>query len=628
MADVKQKRVGHANTITGPVAGDGSATDALLTNARPLKDPSTGHLPTDTYQTNDMPGSSRLETLEPNDFRPFADTHISRRNDGIVIVGAGLAGLFTALKLAPLPVTVISPTELGSGSSSGWAQGGMAAAVGLGDTPEAHAYDTIRAGAGLVDPDVADVIAQEAPELIRDLLSYGVPFDQDLAGHFVLSKEAAHSQKRVVRVAGDRAGHAIMQALIATVRATPSIKVLEGYSAHELRTANGQISGLTITTTNETSSGRAEAPSEIVHLQTSSVILATGGFAALYRATTNPTHNRGDGLAMASAVGAIVADPEFIQFHPTALDVDARPTPLATEALRGEGAILVDRDGQSFMGAVHPDADLAPRDIVARAVFSQRASGAGAFLDCRAAIGAKFDKAFPTVFAHCRKHGFDPRIKPFPVTTTAHYCMGGLATDLRARTNVPGLWAVGEIASTGLHGANRLASNSLIEAVVMGARAAKDISALSGSSIRAPQAVAISSHDTACRPTNPELINQLTEIMSDHVGVVRSAAKLKQARAAVDNIIATAEQSNDQSVRLAATAALFVIEGALGRRENCGAHFRSDAPQSDTETVSTRTFLRQRQIANVAQWQPAAAAVMRQPADAKRLPQSQAGHAA
>ena len=299
-------------------------------------------------------------------------------------------------------------------------------------------------------------------------------------GHFQLSQEAAHSRRRVVHVSGDRTGAAIMQALIARVRATPSIRVLEGYVADELIVADGRVAGVRLVRPSAVDTGSYE------FFPACAVVLATGGIGALYSVTTNPAYARGELIAMAARVGAVVADAEFVQFHPTALDVGADPAPLATEALRGEGATLVNRQGERFMLRSDPRGELAPRDIVARGVFQEIAAGRGAFLDCRAAIGAHFAEAFPTVYAHCRAAGIDPVTELIPVAPAAHYHMGGIATDARARTSVAGLWAIGEVASTGLHGANRLASNSLLEAIVFGARAAADIGGLDQDARRAP----------------------------------------------------------------------------------------------------------------------------------------------
>ena len=374
----------------------------------------------------------------------------------IVIVGAGLAGLYTALKLAPLPVTVIAAAPMGEGASSIWAQGGVAAAVGEGDTAEAHAADTIAAGAGIVDTDIALTIASEGRARILDLSDYGVPFDRGNGGAYVLSREAAHNANRVVRVSGDRAGFAIMQALIARVRATPSIRLLEGYAAVGLVMADGRISGVQLV---KSKHGHELG---IKTLDAGAVVLATGGVGSLYAVTTNPTLARGEAIAFAARAGAVIADAEFVQFHPTALDVGIDPAPLATEALRGEGATLVNRMGERFMLAIDPRAELSPRDIVARGVFAEIKAGRGAYLDCRTEPGARLAEAFPTVYAFCKEAGLDPTHDLLPVAPAAHYHMGGVATDVNGRTSVAGLWAAGEVASTGLHGANRLASNFMV----------------------------------------------------------------------------------------------------------------------------------------------------------------------
>lgn len=492
----------------------------------------------------------------------------------IVVVGAGLAGLFTALKLAPLPVTVIAAAPLGEGASSVWAQGGIAAAVGRGDTPAKHAADTVAAGAGIVDRAVATLVAEEAPERIRDLLAYGVPFDRDLEGHFVLSKEAAHSEKRVVRVSGDRAGAAIMQSLIAAVRTTPSIRVLEGYEAEELIMAEGRVAGLRLIR----SAARGNGTWELI--PASAVVLATGGIGALYAVTTNPVYARGEAIAFAARAGAAIADAEFVQFHPTALDVGLDPAPLVTEALRGEGATLVNRLGERFMMRHHADAELAPRDVVARGVHAEIAGGRGAFLDCRTAIGARFDDAFPTVAAHCRAAGIDPARDLIPVAPAVHYHMGGVATDVHGRTTVKGLWAAGEVASTGLHGANRLASNSLLEAVVIGARVAADIAR--GTPPSHTRHLSVPRRLGGSRPASPAAraaaVARLRAAMTDHVGVVRTAEGLRAALDTIGEIEAAA--GGDTVLANMALAARFIAVAALSREESRGGHFRADFPNA------------------------------------------------
>ena len=490
--------------------------------------------------------------------------------DGVLVLGAGLAGLSAALSAAEAGsrALVISAEALGEGCSSAWAQGGVAVAMSEDDSPQLHAEDTLAAGAGLVSPERAALLTREGPAAVAWLSALGAPFDRDGQGRLLQSLEAAHRRARVARVKGDQAGRAIMQAVMGAVRAEPGVVVWAQARARRLlKDRQGRVGGALI-----------ERGGRLVAVRARAVVLATGGVGGLYAETTTPAAVRGEGLGLAAQAGAVIADPEFVQFHPTAMDFGLDPAPLATEALRGEGAKLVDREGRPFMAAHDPRAELAPRDVVARAIHRQRMTGQGAFLDCTTAVGAHFPDAFPAVFAACQANGLDPRVAPIPVTPAVHYHMGGVETDADGRTSLAGLYAAGECASTGVHGANRLASNSLLEAAVFGLR-------VGAAAARQPMAD-LDLLDASPAPDLPRAALQvLRQAMSREVGVERDASGLARAHALIEDLAAV----HGEAPTL--TAARLIVEGAQDRRESRGAHFRTDYPASAGLARSTRRVL-------------------------------------
>lgn len=497
-----------------------------------------------------------------------------------LIIGAGVAGLVTALKLAPKPVTVITARPVGVGGSSIWAQGGMAAAIGADDHPDLHFTDTLTAGAGLVDELAARTLVEAGADAVEDLLSWGVPFDRDKDGILKVGREAAHSRERIVHATGDRAGAAIMDALTVAAKAADHITFLERIVVEDLLTDdNGNVAGALIYDV------VADKRDTFI---AASTVLATGGLGGLYNVTTNPVRAQGHGLAFAARAGAVIRDPEFVQFHPTALDVGLDPAPLATEAIRGEGAWLVNNKGERFMQDVHRDAELAPRDIVARSVEAEISAGRGAFLDARSVLGDKFPSMFPTVTASCQAANINPVTDLMPIAPACHYHMGGVKTDLNGRASVEGLWAVGEVASTGIHGANRLASNSLLEAVVFGVRTANDIL-----NYEAPDPVNPYTPEDRLeippKPADPVIMKNLRRAMSSGCALLRTKDSLEVTRTLIDQIDNEAKHTNtlNSGLMSALICAEMIVIGALMREESRGGHYRTDFP--DTDEIAEHT---------------------------------------
>ncbi len=486
---------------------------------------------------------------------PLDDGFVARgltSSDTPLIIGAGLAGLMAALH-AEGPCTVLTRAKLGEQAASGWAQGGLAAAVGADDDVALHLADTLAAGDGLCDAAVAAAIVGGGPGLVEALARLGARFDRDAAGGIRLGLEAGHGRRRIVHAQGDASGREILRAVIAAVRGTPRITVREGCTALRLILRDGAVQGVLA----------AGPDGGLFVLPATRVVIATGGLGGLYAHSTNPAGALGQGLVLAARAGAALGDLEFVQFHPTALDVGADPMPLVSEAVRGEGATLIDETGYRFM-AGHGRAELEPRDIVSRAVWAHMQAGHRVFLDARAAIGAGFAGHFPGIAARCLAAGIDPTAMPIPIRPAAHYHMGGIAVDGRGRSSVPGLWACGEAACTGLHGANRLASNSLLEAAITGHAVGRDLAGTSAGLPRplAPVLAAVAEDAAPVRA-----------ILSRHAGVLRNAAGLDAAAAALRGMVGPGGQASGPVM-----LALMMVTAMARRQESRGGHARTDFP--------------------------------------------------
>lgn len=490
----------------------------------------------------------------------------------VVVLGSGIAGLCAALECEGLNVHVFTKATLHSGASSFWAQGGLAAAIADYDSPKLHAADTIIAGAGLSDLDVTNVLTDEARAAVQFLSEVGTRFDLDEDGNFALAREGAHQVPRVLHANHDATGQELMRALALAASKAPHITLHERSRALEIVVDDqGAVCGLIY-----------DSPDGIQAVQTRRMVLATGGSGQLFRFTTNPPEACGEGLSLAARAGAVLTDMEFVQFHPTALKTTKDPLPLITEALRGEGAWLVNGVGERFMLGVHDQGELAPRDVVSRGVAAELARGSSTFLDSRSMIGDRFPELFPNVFKSCMEMGVDPRVDLIPVVPAAHYHMGGVAVDLEGQSTVPGLWACGEVSSTGVHGANRLASNSLLEAVVFGKRVAESVRSaivsvqpfgLDGALARQ---LAASSGEAA-----GDDVMAMRQLMWDQVGLSREAAGLQQAVERFREVYLA--RRDPAPLRDRAWIGWAMAEAALGRRESRGAHFRSDFPKENLE---------------------------------------------
>lgn len=475
--------------------------------------------------------------------------------NGPIIVGAGLAGLTAAIEMSPLPCVVLSAGEVSTGTSTGWAQGGLAAAVGPDDDPGLHAADTLAAGAGLCDPQVVEAITAAAPEAIAWLAEQGARFDRNPDGMLRLGLEGAHSRRRIVHARGDGTGAELLRTVVDRARALPSVSLWDYSPAQEVLVTDGRVRGVLVST-----------PAGPIELLSDVVILATGGIGGLFSHTTNPLGSRGQGLALAFRAGARLRDVEMVQFHPTALDVSVDPMPLVSEAVRGEGAILVNENGEWVLK--NP---LAARDVVSRAEWAQLQAGHRVFLDARTEPGPRFAELFPSIHATALKAGLDPERDLLPVRPAAHYHMGGVLVDAQGQTTVPGLYAAGEVASTGLHGANRLASNSLLEAVVCGREVARHLRETLAADPAGTPAQPVTTTAPWSAPAPDRVVAAVRQIVSRAGGVLRTGADLRDA-------INELGASRDHDAGL---VGLLLLTSALRRTESRGGHTRLDYPATE-----------------------------------------------
>jgi L-aspartate oxidase len=498
----------------------------------------------------------------------------------VVVIGSGIAGLTAALRVRAedpaLSVLVVTKDVLSAGSTQ-WAQGGIAAALGPGDTPEQHLHDTLVAGAGACDVEAVRALVTEGPAAVHELIALGTRFDHH-EGELSLTREGGHLRDRIAHAGGDATGAEIQRALIAAVERDPAIEVVQHALAVDLLlAADGGVAGVTLHVLGE---GQRDGVGA-VHCR--AVVLASGGLGQVFSQSTNPSVSTGDGMALAMRAGATLRDLEFVQFHPTVmyLGPDSQgQQPLISEAVRGEGAFLVDSDGTRFMQGEHELADLAPRDVVAKAI-TRRMIETGEphmWLDARH-LGAEFwARRFPTILAVCRQHGVDPTAEPIPVAPAQHYASGGVATDLHGRSDVPGLYATGEVACSGVHGANRLASNSLLEGLVFSRR----IAAVLPDELR-PWSSPVGDGRTEGLVAG-QVRHELQEVMTSRVGVLRNAEGLAEAAELLDKLGTTEAgvvdlESWETTNLLTISAAL--TDAAALREETRGSHWRDDFPERD-----------------------------------------------
>jgi L-aspartate oxidase len=503
-----------------------------------------------------------------------------------IVIGAGVAGLRAAVELAASGrILCLAKREL-SESNTRYAQGGIAAALSDEDEIQLHFQDTINAGDGLVNPDAAHVLVEEGPVRIEELIKWGTEFDRQ-GTKLAFTREGAHSRNRVLHAHGDSTGQEIGRALYARASTIKNITFREFGFSSELVMENGRVSGISL----------LEETGEHREIHARGVLLATGGLGQIYSDTTNPSVATGDGVAMAWRAGAEISDMEFVQFHPTALYLKGAPHFLLSEALRGEGAYLRNTNLARFMPKYHELAELAPRDVVARAIAHElevsHVKDPVAYLDLTHLNSERVMKRFPRIYSTCMKYNIDITEELIPIRPAAHYAMGGVKTDLQGRTSLPGLYAAGEVACTGVHGANRLASNSLLEGLVYGARAAHALASEVGASVsnapvkNAPPAAASATRaSSAANPEAEKVIAEIQRVMWQDVGIVREGKKLRETVPLLEDIRAGLPAGSCRrcfEARNIADTALLIARSALARLESRGAHYRMDYPFHDDQ---------------------------------------------